>query len=236
MRPAAEARPILATLPTILTLFGLGALLVLFALRALHERGLAIDDAYILARYASHFGDGHGFRWNISSPPVEGFTSPLFVVLLAGFLRFGIEPTTASTILSMAAIAGVVTLLVAAADPKRPGFAIAVLPAALLLLDPGIGVHASRGLETSVFFLGAVGLVAVSGTVVRRPSRRAGYAMGAVSVVLILARPDGALIVAVCWLAAALALRWRTGNETVLLPGAVLLISIGAAYAAWKLW
>ncbi len=230
------ARGILVGFPTILALVGLGALLLLFSLRAFHERNLAVDDAYILARYASQFADGHGFRWNATSPPSEGFTSILFVVLQAGLLRMGFEPPAASALLSIGAVAGVVALLVSVADPRRPGFAIAALPAAFLLLDTGIGVHASRGLETSMFFVVAVGMVALTGMVVERPHPKTGYAMALVSFLLVLTRPDGALIVAICWMAAALGLRRRTDRNALLLPGAALLTVIGVAFAAWKFW
>ncbi|HQX82053.1 MAG TPA: hypothetical protein PKW63_09870 [Vicinamibacterales bacterium] len=223
--------------PTALALLGILTLLALFGARAFHERDLAIDDAYILTRYASHLAEGHGFRWNVTSPPVEGFTSPLFVMLLAGLLRLGVAPTAAAAALSIIAITGLVALLVTAAGPTRPGFSIATLPTAFLLVDPGIAVHASRGLETSAFFLVAAAQVAIAGAMVRRPAHTTGYGMAAVSFLLVLTRPDGALIVAVCWLAAALALRGRSGDGTqALLHSGVALALVGAAFAMWKLW
>lgn len=222
--------------PAALAIIGIGALLVLFALRAFHERHMILDDGYILGRYASHLADGHGFRWNVSSAPAEGFTSVIFVVLQACLLRVGFELPGAAALLSIAAIAGVAAFLVAAADPRRPGFAVAAMPAAFLLLDPRIGVHASRGLETSVFFLAAVGMVSVTGTMVRQPRRTTSYLMALASVLLVLARPDGALIVWVCWVAAARALGRGGDQRAVLLPGAAALLMTGGVLAAWKFW
>lgn len=42
-----------------------------------------IDDAYITYRYAEHWAAGYGPVWNIGDAPVEGYTCPLYVGLLA---------------------------------------------------------------------------------------------------------------------------------------------------------
>ena len=47
------------------------------------NQGWFIDDTYIYWRYARNFADGAGLVYNIGEP-VLGFTSPLFMLLLAG--------------------------------------------------------------------------------------------------------------------------------------------------------
>ena len=42
-----------------------------------------MDDAYIYFRYVSNWVAGHGLTWNPGHEPVEGYTSFLFVLLLA---------------------------------------------------------------------------------------------------------------------------------------------------------
>ncbi|MGZ3443285.1 MAG: hypothetical protein ACXVDD_27380, partial [Polyangia bacterium] len=44
--------------------------------------GYVKDDAYIEYRYATNAAHGHGLVYNVGDPPVEGFTSFLWTVLL----------------------------------------------------------------------------------------------------------------------------------------------------------
>ncbi len=46
------------------------------------------DDSYIFFRYAHHVVDGNGLQWNANGVPVEGFSSPLWVMWLAVFGRW----------------------------------------------------------------------------------------------------------------------------------------------------
>ena len=41
------------------------------------------DDAMISMRYARNFVQGHGLVWNAGERPVEGYTNPLWVLLMA---------------------------------------------------------------------------------------------------------------------------------------------------------
>jgi arabinofuranosyltransferase len=42
-----------------------------------------VDDAMISMRYAQHLAAGHGLVWNIGEAPIEGFTNPGWVLLMA---------------------------------------------------------------------------------------------------------------------------------------------------------
>ena len=50
------------------------------------------DDAFISLRYAANLLAGHGLVFN-PGERVEGFTSPLWTLLLAGFGACGFDPT-----------------------------------------------------------------------------------------------------------------------------------------------
>ena len=52
-----------------------------------------LDDAYIFLRYAENIFNGYGFVWNINEPPVEGYTSFLYLValIIAKFLSIDLE-------------------------------------------------------------------------------------------------------------------------------------------------
>lgn len=49
-----------------------------------------LDDAMISMRYAQHLAEGHGLVWNIGEAPVEGFTNPGWVLVLALIHRLSI--------------------------------------------------------------------------------------------------------------------------------------------------
>src|SRR5215472_10989049 len=49
------------------------------------------EDAAMLMRYASHLAAGSGMVWNIGEAPVDGATDFLFVIVVAGFHRFGLS-------------------------------------------------------------------------------------------------------------------------------------------------
>ena len=63
-----------------------GALVALIALHVLHvlRYNFVSDDAFISLRYAANLLAGHGLVFN-PGERVEGFTSPLWTLLLAGF-------------------------------------------------------------------------------------------------------------------------------------------------------
>jgi arabinofuranosyltransferase len=58
------------------------------------------DDGFITLRYARHLAEGHGPVWNLVGPPVEGFTSPLHVLIVAAFLAIHIKWLLALRIIS----------------------------------------------------------------------------------------------------------------------------------------
>jgi hypothetical protein len=42
-----------------------------------------LDDAMVSMRYARHLVQGHGLEWNLGDPPLEGFTNPLWTLVMA---------------------------------------------------------------------------------------------------------------------------------------------------------
>ena len=77
---------------------------------------LPFEDAYISFRYAENLANGHGFVFNPGGPPVEGFTSFGWVVLLAlAHVLGGVVPD-AAVVLSVCCGLGLlgVTAVVAA--------------------------------------------------------------------------------------------------------------------------
>src|SRR5580765_5869670 len=65
---------------------------------------VTLDDAYITFRYARHLAEGYGFgAWNHTGEHVEGYSSPLWMVLLSVAARLGLDLRIASKIFGTAA-------------------------------------------------------------------------------------------------------------------------------------
>ncbi|MEM9458988.1 MAG: hypothetical protein AAGF11_32725 [Myxococcota bacterium] len=122
---------------------------------------VTLDDAFITFRFASHFAEGLGYGvWNPTEAPVEGFTTPLFMLLLSGASSLGLEPATAAKLIGWASHLGATALVVAAAlaherDDNATAFdrssawVAALLHATLL---PAVW-YSTSGMETSLVAL-----------------------------------------------------------------------------------
>jgi hypothetical protein len=107
------------------------------------------DDAFISFRYAANLAHGRGLTWN-PGERVEGYTDFLWVVLLAGAIRAGLDPAQCSVVIGLCALAG--TLLAAARirakllDKLGPaGFPLAI---AGLAFQQTLVAFGTSGLET----------------------------------------------------------------------------------------
>jgi hypothetical protein len=153
------------------------------------------DDSLIYLRYVRNLRRGCGLTFNCGAPPVEGFTSPLYLAMLwAG--SFATDQLIALSQVLCAAcvvIAGGLAIATAAAlarDEAHPGRApaAAAATAIALALDPFVLLNATNGMDTAVA-AAAVALVGFA-AVTRRPRL-----LVIASVLAMLARPEGVLFV-----------------------------------------
>src|SRR5215510_8913617 len=85
-------------------------------------RPVRLDDAYITFRYARHLAEGFGLgAWNHTGEHVEGYSSLLWTLLLAGTARLGIDVRLASKVFGALAALAVIAALVRRHD-DRPAF------------------------------------------------------------------------------------------------------------------
>ncbi|HMQ15506.1 MAG TPA: hypothetical protein PKC49_05975, partial [Phycisphaerae bacterium] len=221
----------------------LGTLALLLAHSAYY--GFLTDDAYISFRYARNLAAGHGLVFNPGCERVEGYTNFLWVILLAGGASIGIAPEYLANPLSLAATAGLWTLVAwfSLRSWRRAGGASAerwtVLAAPILLgLTRSVAVWSSGGLETRLFELLIVGgvlrlVVEVEALLERRPTRtRAGLLLALAT----LTRPDGLLISAGALIATAalLAARRRLPLWALISQAAAYVLPV-AAHVALRL-
>jgi hypothetical protein len=85
------------------------ALLIAVCLQRNHQ--FFHDDAYITLRYARHLLDGLGLTWNRRGPRVEGFTSPLHLILVAACGAVGIPLRWAACIVNFSSHAALAAFL-----------------------------------------------------------------------------------------------------------------------------
>ncbi|MCA9726168.1 MAG: hypothetical protein KC729_00690 [Candidatus Eisenbacteria bacterium] len=180
------------------------------------------DDAFITFRYVDQWLSGHGLVYN-PGERVEGYTHPLWLLLIAGLRPFG-DPTHIAMGLGLIGYAGSIAIL---------GLSFP-LTAVILALHQEMAIWSTGGLETSWF---TCAILLLTWTVARtQDPRRSALLSGLVSAAVVLARPDGAIFVAA---AGTLLLVWARARGShpfriALLFGAPLVLVLGP-YAIWKL-
>ena len=153
-----------------------------------------LDDAYISYRFAQHLAEGRGPTWNPSEAPVEGYTNPLWVALLAMALALGAEPVVISKLLSIAAALALIWLLAFASRRLHWSHAL-VLTGALGFSAP-FAFLAMMGLETALAALLLALTAGAAAEVVTRPRATAILLFHAAAFFSMLARFDSGLFVA----------------------------------------
>lgn len=191
------------------------------------------DDAHISFRYVRNLAEGHGLRFNLEDPPIEGFSNLAWVLLAALVRLVGFDELRVMPGISIAIAVGV--LLVVAAfvrrlSPDRPWLPVGA--AWLLALNSGFSNWATSGLETMQW--GATLLVAFLAWLYEaHPVARA-----LVLVVLVGSRPEG-----IAWAAVFVVLgavrhprswrAWGVASALALLGVALLLLTRYAIFADW---
>lgn len=127
----------------LLALIGIGA-------QSYHWSQIA-DDSFIFYRYAQNFANGEGLRWNPGETAVEGFSSPLWVMILGLASTLGAPLLTASKILGVTSF-GLLVAGVGATTHRLAGHHPTTLASMLatLLCDP-LNYWAPSGMETSTY-------------------------------------------------------------------------------------
>ncbi len=154
-----------------------------------------VDDAAISIAYGHSLFSGAGLRLTPGSPPVEGFSNPLWVVLLGLSRPLGLEPLAFARWLGVAlgALALVfVALAVPAATGRRLRPADAVGPL-VVAASPNYAYWICSGMESG---LHALLLAASVWALVRDFRLRRGLASGLLLTALALTRPEAPLVIA----------------------------------------
>ena len=216
----------------------LAGALALFALLALQMMPFVPDDSFISYRYAANLAGGHGLRFNPTDSPVEGYSNFLWIVLLAGAVRLGLDPVTTGAFFGgLLGLLSIIALWAILKKCGRTGVHLAV-PVGLLALAAPLLLYAISGMETALFaFLLLAGLW-VAADLLARPTMGRGLLLGAVGVLVALTRPEGVLalpITVVCLVVS----EWRVSpvrRRDIGRAAGVAFLAFVVILAAYHLW
>ena len=209
---------------------GLAVALVVYALLTAHFAWLC-DEAFVSFRYADNWVAGRGLRFNPGeSPPVEGYSNFLWVVLGALVELVGGEQARCMPWISALCGAG---LLVVLAVALRRGLGLGGGATSLALVTLAASVPfagwGTGGLET-MLFAGLFFLLFV--LVVLEPTGVPVLSAGLVGLALALVRVEGTFWALGLGVLGWLARRWRGEREGWAVVGMLAIVAAGA----WAWW
>ncbi|MEO1271080.1 MAG: hypothetical protein AAFX99_23565, partial [Myxococcota bacterium] len=202
-----------------------------------------VDDLFISLRYAAHLVEGYGLVFN-PGERVEGYSNPLWVVLQAALLGFGMEGVEATKLLSAVSLVGLLGA-VWAAGRWMLGLSLwsAWLAVAAVAANSYVLSWAWLGLETPLYVALMVGYAtAMHGCMARPTTERTameGFVVGVLALGLMVCRPEGGLFVATLGLAlAAEAKGWEQWLDRVKAAVPAALWSVGgwSAFMGARRW
>jgi hypothetical protein len=200
-----------------------GGILV-FAWSVVPREAWIVDDAAIYSAYARSAATGHGLAFSADAagaPAVEGFSSPLWMLLLVILECSGLHGLVAAKALGAALGAASVAVVACLRVPPRARGAQA-LATLLFALQPSLAWWSASGLDTPLALL----LVTLALARAARGDTRGAVVFGALSAI---SRPEGPLF-AVAVFAALVArggLTWRRAL--------VACAGLAAPFTAWLL-
>lgn len=195
------------------------------------------DDAYISFRYARNLAAGLGLRFNPGeSPPVEGFSNLLWVLVMSLFEWAKLPPAVGSCVVSVSCGA-LLILLVMRHVCRQVGAPRGVVFCAgfFLVLFPPVAVWSMGGLETVPFALLVFVLVDL---LLTEGVRGRVWWAGLVGLGVMLLRADGFAWVAVVAMVAGVAL-WLRGERDRLVelwPAGAVVLAGFLVFLWWRHW
>lgn len=227
--------------PAVLVLVALLPAAILFLWHASRYGGWLIDDAGISFAYARNLADGFGLVSQPGRVPVEGYSNPLWVLLIAllYWLKLFAIPFTpkllSCALVLLAFVVFAAALLQIAQD--KDVLVVAGLGLLLCAANPGFVIWCVSGLENPLFVLLTALLLLTCVRALRDdqpiPTGVAMYA-GVLAAGLALTRPDGAIYFAVF----PLALRLRHSGSSSFVTKDLLVygLCMGVPFGAYLLF
>ncbi len=192
-----------------------------------------IDDAFISFRYARHWAEGHGLRYNLGEiRPEEGYTNFLWVAACAALERLGGDPVLWAPLLSFSTGSVLLYLVYRALlDDLGLDRGVALLTTFSLGVFPPFALWSTGGLATMPF---ALAFFVTFRLLALRPEGMAAVAAGLCGAALALLRFEGlawALVIG----AVSAGSRWlRRQPVRPVLRFLAIVIAVHGTYFAWR--
>jgi hypothetical protein len=195
------------------------------------------DDAFISFRYARNLARGLGLCFNPGeSPPVEGFSNFLWVMLMSAFERLELPPAAVSRLVSvLCGVLLVVLLLRHLGSSLGMPRGVVLLSGLFFALFPPVAVWTTGGLATVPFAL----LVFVSFVLLTdSPNKLRGFWAGLAGLGVVLLRTEGFAWALAVGAVSTVMLRLRSKEaRSASIRTYVVMVTLGfAAYEVWRIW
>ncbi|MCO4770400.1 MAG: hypothetical protein KDA24_10255 [Deltaproteobacteria bacterium] len=215
------------------TLLLLSFALVAWVAQLVIFSGFVIDDSFISMRFAQHLAEGEGIVWNRGEAPVEGFTSFLWILVLA--VPHVIATSLAEPLARVGGVLAVSGLALWLFRMLRARFgdfpaAFAIVP---LLAGTPYVINSVSGMETGLaILLAGLGHPLACAGILEKDARRLGWYQ-LVALLACMTRPDYALCYAAT-MVGGYALAWRLPTRGELGRVAGYFVLPGIIYFAWR--
>ncbi len=214
-----------------------GIALLSIASTAYLQRNYLIDDAYITFRYARHLALGHGLVWNAGGEPTEGYTNFLLVLIAAPFSGLGLDPLRYVQAVNLLCVLGIgaLTVWLGVRHIRMELPAAIIAGCAVISISRYSTFVAMLGLETTLFAFLVFATFGAAAEAFERPTGRNVALSGVLGFLSFLARPEGAVIVAIVLAIGVFVVRDKGVVSRNVVLALVLSLALPAMYLVWKL-
>ncbi|MFQ5924115.1 MAG: hypothetical protein ACE5M4_14855, partial [Anaerolineales bacterium] len=178
----------LSALPRFIIVFGLMWLVVWIAYVGLDRPTLGTDDAHIFFVYADNLKSGEGVVYNPGGERVEGYSSPLWMLIVTGAFVLFDNPERLLLVLSVSLVSGAITVLWGFVDGSKKVTLAGLLFLAWVISSPSFVIWTSLSLMDTALWSSLVMLGAVVAV-----SKSASWRAALIFSLILLARPEGML-------------------------------------------
>jgi arabinofuranosyltransferase len=226
----------------IFTIIGILVVLV-FVLILRDVYAFGVDDSFIFYRYGENLCNGHGIVFNPGEPPGEGFTSWVWVLLLALSRCIGVDIILASKVLGIffhlaggVFIFWLVMKLIGVENESLVKISALILSGSFLL-NYRLIAHSVSGMETSLYVFSIIGLIFLTTLALQAPptDKRWWLFISLAAAGAFLVRPEGIAAGGISLLALALHQRHNLLKPKIWLYVFIGLVLPLSLFIAWKI-
>lgn len=216
-------------------LLGLASAIVFVAL-CFPFKSFVLDDSFITYRYALNLVEHGTLAWNVGRPPVEGFTSLLWVLVNAVGMLATLDPVVTSKLVALASTLAIGAILLREERDAPLGMRAALV--AGLACSPALALLTMQGMETATTTLIVLFVAREALACADEVDRRRALRLAALFFLALIARPDTAVFgagVGATLVVIHAVRRDRAGLLALAMCVTAFVAAVGV-YTAWRWW